>query len=566
MTPLALEIWNARYRLDSGVANAEADIAASWRRVAEAVAAAEDEPQRWQDAFVSILSDFRFLPGGRILAGAGAGRQVTLINCFVSGPISDSLDGILESLRETAVTMQKGGGIGLDFSALRPSGATAARTGTVASGPVTFMHTWDALCETLLSTSSRRGAMMGTLRCDHPDIEAFIGAKRGGGALRNFNLSVLITDAFMQALDEDGDWPLTWPAAPAPDARVYDRMAAHDTAEPGVLFIDTVNRNNNLYYCETISATNPCGEIPLPPFGACDIGSINLTKFIDKPFANNSRLDADALGEVVRIAVRFLDDVIDISHFPLEQQAAEARKTRRIGLGITGLGDALAMLGLHYDSSAARAFAASAMCTIRNNAYRASVETARSKGAFPAFDRDPYLDAPFVRRLPGKVRDAIASHGVRNSHLLAIAPAGSISLLAGNVSSGIEPIYALDAMRIIRDRQLNTRERDARDYAFALWSGSKSAAAGMPACLVTADMLPATAHLDMQACLQPYVDGAISKTVNLPPAASVGDVAAIYASAYRLGIKGCTVFRPGTCTGQVIRNKDGGAAADEAQH
>jgi ribonucleoside-diphosphate reductase alpha chain len=430
------------------------------------------------------------------------------------------------------------------------------------------MQIWDLLCQTLLATSSRRGAMMGTLRCDHPDISAFINAKREANALTNFNLSVLVTDAFMQAIAEDSDWQLTYPVPlTAGECQSIERLparslwrqivnAAHETAEPGLLFIDRINRENNLSYCEDISATNPCGEIPLPPYGACDLGSINLTAFVTNPFSSRGRFDHERLAEIVRISVRFLDDVIDVSGFPLPQQAGHARNTRRIGLGITGLADALAMLGMHYDSDQALDFAAQTMELIRDTAYEASVDLATEKGAFPLFDKDKYLRTPFIQRLPAKIRDAIASGGVRNSHLLAIAPTGTISLLAGNVSSGIEPIYALDATRTVRGHDLEMRNLEVVDYAYDRWRGCDTGQSDIPEVFVTAGNLSAKAHLAMQARLQPYVDNAISKTVNLPADATARNVDEIYFLAYESGLKGCTVFRPGAREEQVIRARD----------
>jgi ribonucleoside-diphosphate reductase alpha chain len=573
--PISEWIWNSKYRLLQEGADVENDVSDTWRRVARAVACAEPDPDRWEAAFKAILSDFLFLPGGRVLAGAGTGKHVTLFNCFVAGPIQDSIQEILDSLKETAVTMHQGGGIGCDFSNLRPSGATAARTGSVASGPLPFMHVWDSLCETLLATSTRRGAMMGTLRCDHPDIEAFITAKCEQGALNNFNLSVLITDDFMQAVSDDAEWQLVYPAPgaesraspPETDSEVYRSMparelwqkiirAAHETAEPGILFIDNINRNNNLYYCETISATNPCGEIPLPPYGACNLGSVNLTALVAAPFTENADVDREKLRDTVSVAVRFLDDVIDVSRFPLEEQARQVRNTRRIGIGITGLADMLAMLGLNYDSEDGRALARDIMRLIRDTAYDASVELARERGPFPFFEKDQYLEAPFICQLSENLRSGIEKHGIRNSHLLAIAPAGTISLLAGNVSSGVEPIYALEATRQVRSRDLAMQQLKVRDYAYELWQASAGPKEDPAGSLVTADMLPASAHLAMQACLQPYVDNAISKTVNLAPDATVDDVDAVFASAYSSGLKGCTVFRPGARWGQVLRSRD----------
>lgn len=568
MTPLSEEIWKSKYRYSQGTSGRDNNIVDTWQRVAHAVAAAEADPLQWEKAFFSILSGFLFIPGGRVLAGAGIEKQVTLFNCFVSGPILDSIDNILDALKETAVTMQQGGGIGCDFSGLRPSGSPAVRTGSVASGPIPFMHMWDSLCQTLLATSARRGAMMGTLRCDHPDIREFINAKREPDALTNFNLSVLITDEFMQATTDDAEWQLSWPARATADARhIVERLpakllwhqivtAAHETAEPGLLFVDRINRENNLHYCENISATNPCGEIPLPPYGACDLGSINLTALVRTPFSRDSKFDRQRLADATTIAVRFLDDVIDVSHFPLDQQAEQALNTRRIGLGITGLADTLAMLGMNYDSDEARDFAARTMEQIRDAAYAASVELAKEKGPFPLVSKDAYLQAPFVQRLPNALRDGIAANGIRNSHLLAIAPAGTISLLAGNVSSGIEPIYALEATRAVREHDLKMRELKVRDYAYDQWLSGNNPNSGIPDVFMTAESLSAKAHLAMQACLQPYVDNAISKTVNLPPEATPEDVDEIYSLAYSSGLKGCTVYRPGARHDQVIRARD----------
>ena len=558
-------IWSSRYRGADRDGMPDDSIAATWSRVARSVASVESESQKWQQRFESVLEGFRFLPGGRILAGAGLGKDVTLFNCFVAGQLVDSLDGILESLKETAITMQHGGGIGLDFSPLRPSGSAAIRTGATASGPVSFMHVWDSMCETLLATGRRRGAMMATLRCDHPDIEAFIDAKRDQDALHNFNLSVLITDDFLQAVDEDREWTLVYPAGgdPLVEKRIpagklwrHIVESALETAEPGLLFVDTINCENNLWYCESISATNPCGEVPLPAYGACDLGSINLAAAVSSPFSDDAAIDHESLQRLSETAVRFLDDVIDLSRYPLERQAAQARHTRRIGLGITGLGDALAMLGLHYDSDAARSVAADVMRTIRDSAYRASIALAREKGAFPAFDAGRYCEAPFIRRLPGELREALARHGMRNSHVLSIAPAGTISLLAGNVSSGIEPIYALEGVRSVRDATQHMREIAVEDFALRQWREKCPADSVPPECFVTAEALGGGAHLAMQASLQPCVDNAISKTITLSPGATTETVDDVFRGAHAKGIKGCTVFRPGSMRGQVIRTRD----------
>jgi ribonucleoside-diphosphate reductase alpha chain len=565
MADISELVWASRYRGADGDGVNDACIADTWSRVARSIASAESDPLKWEQRFESVLKDFRFLPGGRILAGAGLGKDVTLFNCFVAGRLIDSLDGILESLKETAITMQYGGGIGLDFSPLRPCGSPAIRTGATASGPVSFMHVWDSTCETLLATGRRRGAMMGTLRCDHPDIEKFIDAKRNREALHNFNLSVLITDDFLRAVDADGEWILVYPSGGYP--LVEKRMragtlwrhiveSALETAEPGLLFVYTINRENNLWYCESISATNPCGEVPLPAHGACNLGSINLAAAVSSPFTEDAAIDDEYLQRLSGIAVRFLDNVIDVSRYPLEKQAEQAQLTRRIGLGITGLGDALAMLGLRYDSEDGRRAAAGAMRTIRDSAYHASIELARERGSFPAFDASRYCAAPFIRRLPQDLRVALQKHGIRNSHVLSIAPAGTISLLAGNISSGIEPIYALEAVRAVRDAPQHTEEIAVEDFAFRQWRERYGAAARRPRGFVTADRLGGDAHLAMQASLQPYIDNAIAKTITLSHGATADRVDKIFRSAHARGIKGCTVFRPGSMRGQVIRKRD----------
>ncbi len=554
---ISRHIWETRYR-----AAGEADIRASWKRVAQAIADAEaaERPQ-WAERFQALLEDFRFLPGGRILAGAGTGHRVTLFNCFVMGAIADDLEHIFEALKEGALTMQHGGGVGYDFSTLRPAGMVAAATGSIASGPVSFMHIWDAMCATMLSTGARRGAMMATLRCDHPDIETFVDAKRDPAVLRHFNLSVLVNDAFMDAVAGDRDWPLAFPGFTGTrtvKARaLWQRIlrAAYDTAEPGVLFVDTINRDNTLAAQENLSATNPCGEIPLPPYGACDLGSLNLTAFVASPFAADARLDFAALDDATGLAVRFLDNVIDVSRYPLPAQAHEARLKRRIGLGITGLADALVLLGLRYDSEAARQLATQAMQTVRDAAYRASVELAREKGAFPAFARDAFLASGFATRLPAGIRAATAAHGLRNSHLLAIAPAGTISLLANNISSGIEPVFSVEAERRVLQTDGRYRTHRVIDHAVHLWR--QLGQSGEPPALIAAQQIDPLAHLRMQAALQPFVDNAISKTINVAADIPFERFEDIYQQAHALGLKGCTVFRPNPVTGAILSEPAG---------
>lgn len=578
---VAWRVWDQRYRWHRPDGTAEDSIGETWRRVATALAAVErGEAARWAERFEQALDGFQFIPGGRILAGAGTRQRVTLFNCFVMGAIEDSMDGIFSALREGALTMQQGGGVGYDFSTLRPAGLTARATGNVASGPVPFMDVWDVTCRTLQSTGTRRGAMMATLRIDHPDIQAFIGSKRRPGRLSCFNLSVLVPDAFMDAVTQDADWPLVFPAHALRDTvdegRVMRRWSGHEsevpcavlgrvrarelwadlaaaaaeTGEPGVLFIDRINRENNLWYRECLSATNPCGEVPLPHYGACDLGSINLAALVRRPFSPTAELDIEAMEALVPLAVRMLDNVFEISRFPLAAQVAQARGARRIGLGVTGLADALLMLGLHYDSDAARSLAGEVVRRLRDAAYRASVDLARERGHFPYFDRARYVRGAFVQRLPDDLRADIERYGIRNSHLVAIAPTGSISLLAGNVSSGIEPVFAFRYRRSIRETGGRDCVHPMEDHAFAQWQHLQNDGQVLPRHFVTAQELSPGAHLAMQAAVQPYVDGAIAKTVNLPAAQRPEGVAALFETAWRQGLKGCTVYR--SRTGSVL--------------
>ncbi|PKM43517.1 MAG: ribonucleoside reductase [Gammaproteobacteria bacterium HGW-Gammaproteobacteria-1] len=952
---ISRHVWDNKYRFRDGGLVHDRTVDDTWRRVARALAAQEPDAGVWEQRFHAILDDFRFLPGGRILAGAGTSRNVTLFNCFVMGTIEDSLDGIFDALKQGALTMQQGGGVGYDFSTLRPAGTLTHRAGTIASGPVSFMRIWDSMCATLLSTGARRGAMMATLRCDHPDIEQFIAAKQDARELRHFNLSVLASDAFMRAVEEDDDWPLLFPAAALDDdegeivmrdwpgcagevpCRVIRRLparqlwqrimrATYDYAEPGVLFIDRINRENNLHYRERISATNPCvtadtwvhtlngprlvaelvgspfvarvdskaypsamagffatgtkavfllrsreghtlrltadhpirkvtrmtrrrrddewvrldelrkgdkvvvhnhrgaavwpgrygadegylmgllvgdgtfsegvaelrvwpaneqvnapdgacgvaavlehveaivarlpqrkdftgwrrgsagyrylrlaaitriaktldicpgqktvtpavqrcssgfyqgflrglfdadgsvqgsqdkgasvrlaqsdvqmlvavqrmllrlgiastmycdrrvtgprvltdgkggkreylcradheltiagdnlavfsemigftdaakaarlqsalgryrralnrerfvatiesiepdgdetvfdvqipginafdanglyvhncGEIPLPPYGACDLGSVNLTRFVREPFTDAACLDIDGVRATVQTAVRLMDNVIDASRFPLPQQEEQARGTRRIGLGLTGLADVLITLGLRYDSDAGRLYAKELMEQVRDAAYRTSVALAKEKGAFPFFDREAYLAGSFIRRLPADIRDGIAAHGIRNSHLTAIAPTGTISLLAGNISSGLEPVFDWSYSRRLLERDGSYGHYEVSDYAWRLWR-ELHGEVPLPPHFLTAAQLAPQDHLAMQAALQPCVDSAISKTINIPEDFPFEQFQSIYREAHRLGLKGCTTFRPNPVTGSVLQ-------------
>jgi ribonucleoside-diphosphate reductase alpha chain len=560
LQPIAQSIWEMKYRLkDAAGSPVDETVEDTWRRVAEAAAAPESSSHRAELAaqFYHALDGHKFLPAGRILAGAGTGRNVTLFNCFVMGRIDDSMNGIFDALREAALTMQQGGGIGHDFSTLRPKGAPVLGVGADASGPLSFMDVWDAMCRTIMSAGSRRGAMMATMRCDHPDIEDFIAAKHDPARLRMFNLSVLVTDSFMQAVAASSDWPLIF------GGRVYRTVKArelwdrilHSTyvaAEPGVIFIDRINAKNNLSYCETIEATNPCGEQPLPPYGACLLGSINLTRFIADPFRPDAKFNFAALAPVVASAVRMMDDAIEISRYPLEAQKYEALAKRRIGLGVTGLADALVMMGLKYGTPEAAATAAGWMAAIERAAYETSVDLARQKGSFPLFDRDAYLASGHVRDLPETLRAKIAKHGIRNALLTSIAPTGTISLFAGNVSSGIEPIFALSYVRKVLLPDGGHRDEPVEDYAVRLFHDLHGRDAPLPSTFVTTEDLKPSDHLRMQAAIQAHVDSSISKTVNVPTSMGFADFKAVYDEAYQLGLKGCTTFRPNEITGAVL--------------
>jgi ribonucleoside-diphosphate reductase alpha chain len=544
---ISQQIWEMKYRLARPDGTpVDRTLADTWERVAQAVALAEPKRTRarWAKAFNEAMADFAFLPAGRILAGAGAGRSVTLFNCFVMGRIEDDLSSIFEHVKEAARTMQLGGGIGHDI-------------GADASGPVSFMDVWDAMCRTIMSAGARRGAMMATLRCDHPDIEAFIDAKSEPNRLRNFNLSVLVTDAFIAAVRNDTSWNLVF------DGKIYrtvearalwDRImrATFEYAEPGVVFIDRINAENNLAYCEQISCTNPCGEQPLPPHGACLLGSINLARLIDKPFAIDAQLDEARLEALTATAVRFLDNAIDISNYPLAAQKQEAKAKRRIGLGVTGLADALILAGVRYGTPEAAALAGQWMATIERAAYRASAELAREKGAFPLYDAERFLAAPHVQRLPEDVRSAIAQHGIRNGLLTSIAPTGTISLLAGNVSSGVEPVFDFRYERRVLERDGGSRTETVEDYAHALFREKFGPAAPLPPAFVTAEELSPREHLEMQAAMQRHVDSSISKTINCPANLGFEAFKDVYLQAYDLGLKGCTTYRPNAVTGSVL--------------
>jgi ribonucleoside-diphosphate reductase alpha chain len=570
----------------------EQDIGAVRQRVATALAAREAPAVRDEMARKFLWAQQQgFIPAGRINSAAGLGLKATLINCFVQ-PVGDAisgrqdgLPGIYTALAEAAETMRRGGGVGYDFSAIRPAGSKVKGTQSRASGPVSYMQVFDASCKTVESAGARRGAQMGVLRIDHPDIERFIAAK-DAGELSSFNLSVGVTDSFMSAVAADARFELVHRAEPGDDAiaagaarredgwwryrqlrarDLWDKVmqSTYDHAEPGVLFIDRMNAENNLWYAERLDATNPCGEQPLPAYGCCDLGSLNLTCFVERAFGPGASFDFERMRAVAAVAVRMLDLVLDATDWPLEQQAAEAQAKRRIGLGFLGLGSALVMLGLRYDSDAGRAMAARIARELRDAAYAASVELAREKGPFPQFDAERYLQGRFTARLPEQLRAGVREHGIRNSHLLSIAPTGTIALaFADNASNGIEPAYAWTYQRKKRMPDGTLRVYEVADHAWRLYrqlGHDVSDPARLPPQFVTALQMPASDHLRMMEAVQPFIDTAISKTVNVPADYPYADFQDLYTEAWRAGLKGLATYRPNTVLGSVL------SAGTEAQ-
>ena len=567
--PIAEQIWDMKYRFKDADGTAhDGTVEDTWRRIARDLAKVEADPAAWEDRFYDALEDFKFLPAGRITAGAGTARRVTLFNCFVMGTVPDSMGGIFDMLKEAALTMQQGGGIGYDFSTIRPKGADVLGVSADASGPLSFMDVWDAMCRTIMSAGSRRGAMMATMRCDHPDIHDFIIAKSDAARLRMFNVSVLITDPFMEAVKADAAWDLVF------DGKVYKTVqardlwnqimqATYDYAEPGVIFIDRINAANNLNYCETIAATNPCGEQPLPPYGACLLGSINLARLVANPFDAKAVLDPAALQELVATAVRMMDNVVDASQFPLPAQEREAQAKRRIGLGVTGLADALLMVGLRYGSDEAAAQTEAWLKAVARAAYLASVDLAKEKGAFPLFDAEAYLASGTMQMMDADVREAIGAHGIRNALLTSIAPTGTISLYAGNVSSGIEPVFAYAYTRKVLQKDGSRTEEEVVDYAVQMWRDLHGDAE-LPDYFVNAQTLAPMDHVKMQAAAQKWVDSSISKTINCPEDISFDAFKDVYMEAWDTGCKGCTTYRPNAVTGSVLSVSETTEAAPQA--
>lgn len=590
---VSLDVLREKYaKGDEQGLDGPAMVSAIRERVARALAQPEEQPEAFTSVFLEAL-EAGFIPGGRINSAAGTDiRNATLINCFVQ-PVGDSISGtaggktgIYHALREAAETMRRGGGVGYDFSSIRPAGAKVVGTASSASGPVSYMHVFDQSCSTVESAGARRGAQMGVLRCDHPDILAFIRAKSESGKLNNFNISVGITDAFMEAVVSETPFELVhevepnekllaegahqredaqWVYTTVNPGEIWDAIMhnTYNAAEPGVLFLDRINKENNLHYCEKIEATNPCGEIPIPDYGCCCLGSFNLCAFVSEPFSGQAAFEFDRYCKAVAVAVRMLDNVLDVTRWPLPQQQQEAADKRRIGLGYTGLGDVLIMLGLRYDSQEGRDFASELTRRMRDAAYQASVDLAITKGAFPKFDAEPFLDSGMARRLPQDIRERIRQHGIRNSHLLSIAPTGTISLaFADNCSNGLEPAFSWFYTRKKREADGSSSEYRVEDHAYRAYRLHGGNLDQLPEPFVSALDISANDHMLMQAAIQPYICASISKTVNVPVDYPFAQFKDIYVNAWKNGLKGITTYRPNSVIGSVLSVGD---SAEQSQ-
>jgi len=568
ITDISQEIWTRKYRYQGGRdVPADHSIEDTFKRVAKAAAAKEKDPVKWEGEFFNIMNGYKFIPGGRIVANAGTSRsEVTMFNCFVMNRIDDSIEGVFETVKESALTQKQGGGVGFDFSTIRPAGAPIKGCEAHASGPLSFMRVLDSTCRTIMSAGQRRGAQMGIMRCDHPDIEQFITAKRNNAALQMFNLSVAITDKFMEAVKADGDWELVF------GGEVYKTIKArylwdlimrstYDFAEPGFILIDRINQMNNLAYCEDIRATNPCGEQPLPPYGACLLGSLNLAQFVENSFTDDASIDFEGISAAVKVAVRLLDNIINISNYPLPEQKEEANAKRRMGIGITGLADLFLFMKVKYGSPESIKLASELMKTITCAAYRSSIELAKEKGAFPIFNATQYCNSKFIQSvLPQDIIDDIRKYGIRNSHLTSIAPTGTISLFANNVSSGLEPVFAFKYTRKIRTGTEDaTVDAEVADYAYRMYRemmGAEFDENNLPDYFVGSSAVTPDEHLDIQEALQKYVDSSISKTINIPSDYPYERFKDIYLKAYQKGLKGCTTFRPNEYIAGVLINPE----------
>ena len=580
--PISTDVLIEKYAKDG-----ETDPDVIFQRVARGLAAVEQESLQVQveELFLENLRNGA-IGAGRIMSSAGTDIQATLINCFVQpvgdciqGDDEDGFPGIYEALKQAAETMRRGGGVGYDFSRIRPKGAGVKGTASIASGPCSYINVFDQSCSTVESAGARRGAQMGVLRIDHPDIFEFITAKRTTGRWNNFNVSVGVSSDFMKAVDGDQTWDLIHKARPSSQLiaggahqnangiwvyrtvkarEIWDSVmkSAYDFAEPGILFLDNINRDNNLNYCESISATNPCGEQPLPPYGCCDLGPVILPRFVKNPFGFTAEpsFDFEAFAAVVKIQVRMLDNVLDATYWPLPEQAAEAAAKRRIGVGFTGLGDALVMLKLPYNEEGARIVAAKIARVMRDAAYEASIELAKEKGAFPALDVQKYLGSDsFVSRLDDKLKNDIRQFGIRNSHLLSIAPTGTVSLaFADNASNGIEPAFSWVYRRKKREADGSISEYAVEDHAWRLYRDLGGDIEKLPPYFVSALEMAATDHIAMMEAVQPFIDTAISKTVNVPADYPYDDFKGLYTQAWRANLKGLATYRPNSILGSVL--------------